>query len=448
MVRIRRRKRILMFGDKPGAASVGLLYLCSYLRRFNLDAKCCFFNNEPTLDSLLAFIIKRLRKYRPDVVGVSLNWFTHLSRGLDICRFVKMVEKDVRIVVGGNTASHYYREIIKYPFIDAVIIGDGELPLLQYCKGNHQNKNIVTKARAKTLQPFMNRKQFYVEENDNTHDVYLRDLSTILAGFSGCRYKLFIPTGKGCSYNCFYCAGNRCNQRTYYGRTKYFYRPPYLVNNDLKELRRCREFNGVIFDGDLPPDPADQYFKECMADIDFKEYTLQTFLWKLMPLNLVKLFSERFAYVDICIDIALLSEEFRNELYARNLLKPVASNEDIIALIKQARTYRNVRFRIEYITDYLPGGKLGRRVMRFDKRKEQRFLKQIACLKNTCTSGAAKYHVQPGTVLLNDQHRRLMTFPECLYVSSLNNGSVYARSLECGDMHFPYPELLEEIRTQ
>ena len=64
-----------------------------------------------------------------------MKWFPHIARVLEICKIVKAYDPSIIVVTGGNTASYYSEKIIRYDCVDYVILGDGEVPMLQLCRG-------------------------------------------------------------------------------------------------------------------------------------------------------------------------------------------------------------------------------------------------------------------------------------------------------------------------
>lgn len=75
--------------------------------------------------------------HRPAVVGLSLYWHHQSPDTLAVARTVRETLPDSFIVLGGHTASWFAREIIEdYDFIDAVVQGEGERPLVELMGGH------------------------------------------------------------------------------------------------------------------------------------------------------------------------------------------------------------------------------------------------------------------------------------------------------------------------
>ncbi|MCP4158220.1 MAG: hypothetical protein GY757_61540, partial [bacterium] len=129
-----KKAQVLLLGDTPGMPSTGLLYLASYLKRNGIKAMCRFYDPDRDKTKLRESIHRLLDKIEPGIVAVSLKWFLHISRVQEICKIIKEYKPGIKVVLGGNTASYYWEELIADDNIDYIIRGDGEEPLLQICK--------------------------------------------------------------------------------------------------------------------------------------------------------------------------------------------------------------------------------------------------------------------------------------------------------------------------
>jgi hopanoid C-3 methylase HpnR len=69
-----------------------------------------------------------LATWRPDVVGFSLNYLANVPEVIDLAREAKSVLRDVRVVVGGHSASFVASDLLAHAggAIDCVVRGEGE----------------------------------------------------------------------------------------------------------------------------------------------------------------------------------------------------------------------------------------------------------------------------------------------------------------------------------
>src|SRR5262245_41102512 len=124
------RGPVLLLGAGPGTATSGLTYLASYLRRHGVEAYARPVDTANTANELERRLHVWLELVRPSVVGISLKWFLHIHRGLRMASIVKAHDPEISVVLGGDTASLYYQELLGFEFVDCVVRGDGEVPLL------------------------------------------------------------------------------------------------------------------------------------------------------------------------------------------------------------------------------------------------------------------------------------------------------------------------------
>ena len=138
---------VLLLGAGRGEATCGILYLAAYLRRNGIEAFVRLVDDDADDDTIAQALTALLSHVKPKLVGISLKWFNHLSRGLLIAQTLREIDPDVRIVVGGNSASYFWRELGAYDCIDDIVLGDGERPLLSVCRQDKSPPNCVTRAK-------------------------------------------------------------------------------------------------------------------------------------------------------------------------------------------------------------------------------------------------------------------------------------------------------------
>src|SRR5262249_23013661 len=141
------------------------------------------------------------------LVGISLKWFHHVARAVHLAKTLRGIDPEIRIALGGNTASFYWRGVVGLDCVDDVVVGGGEGPLLALCRGDASPPNIVTRADARPaplqyVQGTSSRDVHY----SHFDDIFLSQLD--LHSFSG-----WVAPGKGCGENCLYCSGTRGLQK-------------------------------------------------------------------------------------------------------------------------------------------------------------------------------------------------------------------------------------------
>ncbi len=240
-----------------------------------------------------ASLLARLDAWRPAVVGLPLHW--HLA-GHDVLRtaaFLREQRPDVRVVLGGLTASIFAAEILEAcPAVDAVVVGDGEEPfraLLDTWQADPTADlsavpNLVWRQDGELRRNPL----AYVADGEQLSSLDfspgdgLPDLREYLNGLrlheavQGRPYDyrneplerryFFLNIGRGCSFDCVYCAGSRVSHERYAGRAGVAVRRPESVQADVW---RCFELGfrrfHVSFDARFPGREA--YFERLFAGL-------------------------------------------------------------------------------------------------------------------------------------------------------------------------------------
>lgn len=123
------------YGHRQGYASTarppetGLAVLSSYLRAYAPNHEVVCINPDRSDEE----ISRQAAEF--DLIGLT-DWFSNHQRVINIAKLVKIRNKDARVVIGGpNTPGLGGLILKKYPFIDYVVIRDGEDALLGLANG-------------------------------------------------------------------------------------------------------------------------------------------------------------------------------------------------------------------------------------------------------------------------------------------------------------------------
>jgi hypothetical protein len=440
-------ERVLLVGETVGAATVGLVYLASYLRRHGIEAYCQWYDHSRTLDSLRANVERLIDRFQPTLLGVSVKWFPHMARAIQICNFAKSHAPHIEVVLGGNTASFYWREFIREPAVDYIIRGDGELPLLRLCRAEFPVPNLIARD-ANT--DFQLPPEFSYTETAQTDDVYLSHLDSIFVDAGDARHcgSFFIYSGKRCNKKCFYCGGCATAMHDTFGSARPFFRRPDFVRSDLETARpHTQQF---LFDFDFEPEGQSQesYFREIFRAPWLSDYSAYFYFWRLPQAGSLEFLAKTFGPLTTTIDLASLSERHRFRMQADKRLgvKPQPSDDEIIAVFEQAERHPNHTIDINLIS--------GMPLMEaedFDLSLEM--LRRLD--RNYHSLGEIQWgplHAQPGAPILNcyqefGLHSSAVTYQDFMGFSKLNlaaNEYPDWRQLRYPPIYTKNAELLEQ----
>jgi amino acid adenylation domain-containing protein len=336
---------VLLLGDTTGTATVGLLYLASYLRRHSIEAFCQWNDLNGTGISLKRNVEKLLTRIGPRVVGISMKWFQHIARVLEICRTVKNFDSSIEIVLGGNTAAYYWENFIRYEFVDYIVLGDGEVPLLKICKNEKKIPNCIYREGGQIIHNSIT----YIQDETDSSDIYLSHLDEIFVSkqdpFLASSFMVY--TGKGCSMSCFYCGGCLEAQKRVYNRARPFLRGIEEIRKDIKKAQKYT--STLMFDFDLPNYETLDYYRKIFAGIDLSHHFCEIYFWKIPSAEFIELITGTFKYVYFSIDVASLSERHRAKLANLGVVKPQATDEELFRFFEQCEKYENVEVAISQI---------------------------------------------------------------------------------------------------
>lgn len=115
---------------------LGLLALASWLEAQGLTVEARHFPLELTAGRALTELLDEITDSSPLLVAIGLNW-VHFSQGaIGVAKALKQRQQDLPIVLGGQHVSLFAEEVAQQfaGDIDAVIVGEAEVPLLECCR--------------------------------------------------------------------------------------------------------------------------------------------------------------------------------------------------------------------------------------------------------------------------------------------------------------------------
>ncbi|MCB2354688.1 non-ribosomal peptide synthetase [Clostridium estertheticum] len=405
---------ILLLGDTPGMATTGLLYIASYLKRNGFNACVQFTDSSLDKESFRRNILELLEAVNPRIVSISMKWFPHIARALEACKIVKEYSPSIKVAVGGNTASYYWKEVIQYDCIDYVIRGDGEVPTLKICQGTSYLPNCIYKENGKVIENPID----YVQDEKNSSDIYLSHLDEILISrIEPVFGTFFICTNKGCPINCLYCAGCCDVQEKTFNRPRLFKRGIEEVRKDILEVSKYA--STLMFDFDSTNENLVEYCTRIWEGIDLSNY-LCIFLNLIPPsAELQKLVNSTFRYVYWQFDMGSLSERHRKYMESLKVIKPQPTNEEIITFFNECEKYKNAEIEINLVAG-LPY--YNEEDMKDSEKMVDYLLNNYSCFSMLHW---ARLHAQPGASVTDNSEKYGMysyasTFEEFLKYSQMN----------------------------
>lgn len=225
---------------------INLTYIASYLTDLNvevkiLDTKVKNLNNSQ--------IQKKIKKFKPDIVGISVFVSAALEISNTIAKIVKEVNPNCIVVFGGRHPTFEPDSTINTNEVDIVVRGEGELTFRELIiKGTPEDiKGISYKSNGKVIH---NPERPLIKDFENIK-FPVRELT------KKNKYKMFtvrletVETSRGCPYKCKFCTTHIFNNQLWRPR------PVEKIITELKIISRNRKITDIFFvDDNLTVNPS------------------------------------------------------------------------------------------------------------------------------------------------------------------------------------------------
>ena len=255
---------------------IGWLGITSFLKKHGYNVKIvnCFLerhlNPSTSIETLLA-------RHPSLVYGIDLHWFIHSFEAIVLAKKVKGYQPKSKVILGGFTATFFAKSILKeYKFIDCIIRGESELPLLRYLeeiKRKLANLRSVPNLSYRHKLRILHNPIKYVASRQDIDELDFLDFSCVLNHeqmffLNNADYKINatdsedpkryfvnksslanwpVYTGRGCNYNCSFCGGSNSAFREVCSRNCLTLRSPEYIANDVLKLTNEMNVDSIYF---------------------------------------------------------------------------------------------------------------------------------------------------------------------------------------------------------
>ena len=256
---------------------LGFISIGEYLERNGYHVSIC---NLALLNSFIPRLRPEaiLRRIRARMIGIDLQWATHTDGLLDLACTIKKFHPDTPIIVGGLTASHFWRELLCYPQIDFVMRGDStEYPLLRLMNvlkdGGHLEEVPNLAWRDKSGNIHSNGLEWVPDDIDDYRTDYTWVIRSAARHLDPVNALMSIPyrdwltnpsaavlIQRGCPHNCLMCGGSAYAYQEVCNRKRPAVKSPAAVIRDAASAARI--IRSRIFLGYDMRDSGDDYARE------------------------------------------------------------------------------------------------------------------------------------------------------------------------------------------
>ncbi|MFX1339372.1 MAG: B12-binding domain-containing radical SAM protein [Promethearchaeota archaeon] len=218
---------------------VGLVALAHYLKQHGYSTHILnipmeiYFNKNFRLS-------RYLRNIDVKICAIDLHWILNAYGAIQTAKIVKNFNPNIKIVIGGFSATYFHEDVIKYPSIDVVVCGEGEIPLLQlvshFLNGSPQMReipNITYKKNGTIYQTPMT----YIAENLNFLSFSHFELMENWKNYTKMIPSVSIMMGRSCPFKCGYCGGGKDAYYQLHKRSNVILRDPKLIVEDIHHVK-------------------------------------------------------------------------------------------------------------------------------------------------------------------------------------------------------------------
>lgn len=297
--------------------AMGLFGIADFLTLHRIPVRIVHIGVEKRVDPRFD-ILEFISHNNFTIVAISVHWYFQLPDSLDVARRIKNRFPHIFILLGGFTASFFSTDIlIEHPFIDAVVHGEGELPLFELCKsslpylsdrlsnipnlvfrdpvsGLVKKSKLIYRAHKELLDSIsfsnfrlLNNFEFFI---DTPLLMTRRFKDRILS-----KKSIFpLEIGRGCPHFCSFCGGNRLAQEIIHHRSSPIMRS---VESVFRTIQEAVSYGYETFYIGFDPYPRSRYYSRLFRLIRNDKRNIKVIFgcWFLPSRTFIDELSETFA---------------------------------------------------------------------------------------------------------------------------------------------------------
>lgn len=256
--------------------AMGVYSLAGELKKEGFDTEIIHLGVEKYLDK--KFLLSEYTKQNGiKFAAFSLHWHPQSYDVIETVRVLKENNPDIFVMLGGFTSSYFAREILeKFPFVDAIIKGEGEIPIRKLARKVSENStdfsgvpNLFWRKNQKIIENpekfvatshDLDTFEFFSVENMKNYESYTKipffmeyskenQLNNPMTSQGVC-------LGRGCTGDCTWCGGGCEALKMVTGRDFISYRSADSV---IKEIKMLKDNCGVeVFRFAFDPAPQER----------------------------------------------------------------------------------------------------------------------------------------------------------------------------------------------
>lgn len=218
------------------SVGIGMLTIIAYIKKFGYQGEVIHIPRALSVGYTLDNILQRIKDENPKVIGIGLNWL-HFSEGaLQIASILRKMLPKTTIVVGGQHATLFAKEILECSKdIDGITIGEAEKTCYYLLEGvnrgiRHIPETIPGVMINHPVNGITGTMPDIIEDLDTLPFYSYRDVWPYTKEICAA-----LDTVRGeCMRNCAYCIESKTNYLQ--GRKQFVYHSPQYLANQVKSF--------------------------------------------------------------------------------------------------------------------------------------------------------------------------------------------------------------------
>ena len=226
--------------QKADFPPMGLAYIAAVLKKNGIDVK--------VLDAA-AFPWKKLeriiKQQNPDIVGIPC-WTVERGQSFKTAQLVKKVAPQAKIIMGGHHATAFPEHMFKLAYADVVVIGEGELTVLELINALYNGEDLSTIkgiVYQKDGEAFITPPRDFITDLDSIPFPSYSDFN--LDDYNGLPERsertAALITSRGCPHRCTFCSASK------FWKRKWRYRSAENVLDEIEGLYKDYDVKALMF---------------------------------------------------------------------------------------------------------------------------------------------------------------------------------------------------------
>ncbi|MFA4890432.1 MAG: radical SAM protein [Candidatus Paceibacterota bacterium] len=218
---------------------IGILSVGSALKKKNYEVKLININEKKINET-----VDKIIKINPDYIGISVMTGIQTKHSAEFSKKIKE-KSPIPVLWGGIHPSLLPEQCIKEDYIDYVVIGEGEMTILEFTEkflGNKDFDSVLGLAYKKNGKIFINQERPLIENLDEWRlNFSLIDLNQFIFPLGKYKKAIAYKSSRGCPFGCAFCYNYKFNKSRWRAWSE------KTVFDDIEFLKKNYKIDAVKF---------------------------------------------------------------------------------------------------------------------------------------------------------------------------------------------------------